>query len=69
MEECTDLRLPILDRATISLDWESSVRESTDLDLSILDSAIISPVCESTDRGLLVWKLHRSHWTGSLQSI
>ena len=64
MEECKDLRLPILDRATMSLDWESSVRESTDLDLSILDSAIIS-----TDLGLLVWKLHRSHRTGSLQSI
>ena len=55
MEECTDLGLPILDGGTLSLDWESSVRESTDLELPILDSAIISLVWESTDLGLLVW--------------
>ena len=55
MEECPDLGLPILDRETLSLDWESSVRESTDLALPILDSAIIMLVCESADLRLLVW--------------
>ena len=47
--------LPILDRETLPLDWDSSVRESTDLELPILDSAIISLVQESTDLRLLVW--------------